>query len=336
MTENRKDQLREITGSIEQGIQALFQSDRYQEYLRVMSHFHNYSLNNTLLIAMQRPDATLVAGYKKWIDQFGRNVRKGEKGIKILAPAPYKVKKEMQKLDAATQKPLRDKDGKPVTEQVEFTIPTFKIVSVFDVSQTEGKELPSVGVNALTQDVEQYDIFFSALEKTSPVPVQFENIKGGTQGYYHLIEKRIALLKGASQLQTLKTLVHEIAHAKLHAVDSSVPVGQQQSRPDRYTREVQAESIAYTVCQHYGLDTSDYSFGYIAGWSTSHELSELKGSLETIHATAAELISTVDEHFSKMQKERLPKPSIAEKLQSMPTKREPTLATHAIDARRER
>ena len=294
--------LKEITDRLEQGIQELFENEHYKEYLSVMSKFHNYSFNNTLLIAMQKPDASLIAGFSSWKNKFERNVKKGEKGIKIIAPSPFKVKKEMEKIDPQTQKPVIGKDGKPVTEEKEITIPTFKVVSVFDVSQTEGKELPDIAVDALTGDVEQYKDFFAALEKTSPVPVGFEKMTGGTQGYYHLEDKRIALLEGASQLQTLKTLIHEIAHAKLHDIDLTAPKEEQQNRPDRRTREVEAESIAYTVCQHYGLDTSDYSFGYVAGWSSGKELAELKSSLETVRSTAAEIINSIDTHMAEIQK----------------------------------
>jgi antirestriction protein ArdC len=303
-SEKPAEKLKEITDRLEQGISELFDSNRYREYLSVMSKFHNYSFNNTLLIAMQKPDASLIAGFSSWKNQFERNVKKGEKGIKIIAPSPFKIKKEMEKIDPDTQRPAIGKDGKPVTEEREITIPAFKVVSVFDVSQTEGKELPDIAVDALTGDVEQYKDFFAALEKTSPVPVGFEEMTGGTQGYYHLEDKRIALLEGASQLQNLKTLIHEIAHAKLHDIDLTAPKEEQQNRPDRRTREVEAESIAYTVCQHYGLDTSDYSFGYVAGWSSGKELAELKSSLETIRSTAAEIINSIDTHMAEIQKEQ--------------------------------
>ena len=264
-SEKPAEKLKEITDRLEQGITELFDSERYKEYLRVMSKFHNYSFNNTLLIAMQKPDASLIAGFSAWKNNFGRNVMKGQKGIKILAPSPFKIKKEMEKIDPQTQKVIIGKDGKPVTEEKEITIPAFKVVSVFDVSQTEGKEIPDIAVNMLTGDVEHYKEVFAALEKTSPVPVGFEKIEGGAHGYYHLEDKRIALDEGMSELQTLKTLIHEIAHAKLHDIDLNAPLEDLENRPDRRTREVQAESIAYTVCQHYGLDTSDYSFGYVAG-----------------------------------------------------------------------
>ena len=303
-SEKPAGKLKEITDRLEQGIMELFDSDRYKEYLRVMSKFHNYSFNNTLLIAMQKPDASLVAGFQSWKNNFKRNVVKGEKGIKILAPSPFKIKQEMEKIDPATQKPVIGADGKPVKEEKEITIPAFKVVSVFDVSQTEGKELPDIAVDMLTGDVECFKDVFAALEKTSPVPIGFEKIEGNSHGYYHLEEKRIAIDEGMSELQTIKTAIHEIAHAKLHDIDPNAPKEERAGRPDRRTREVQAESVAYAVCQHYGLDTSDYSFGYVAGWSSGRELDELKSSLETIRSTAAEIINSIDEHLQEIQKER--------------------------------
>ena len=300
-SEKPAEKLKEITDRLEQGITELFDSERYKEYLRVMSKFHNYSFNNTLLIAMQKPDASLVAGFSAWKNNFERNVMKGQKGIKIIAPSPFKVKQEMQKIDPHTQKPVIGKDGKPVTEEKEITIPAYKVVTVFDVSQTEGKELPDIAVDELTGDVDRYKDFFAALEKTSPVPIAFEKIEGGSHGYYHLADKRIALNEGMSELQTLKTAIHEIAHAKLHDIDLNAPKDEQ-PRVDRNTREVEAESVAYTVCQHYGLDTSDYSFGYVAGWSSGRELAELKSSLETIRSAAAEIINSIDGHIAEIQK----------------------------------
>ena len=301
---NNAERMKEITDRLEAGIQALFESEQYKAYLTAMSKFHNYSFNNTLLIAMQKPDASLVAGFGKWRDDFERHVKKGEKGIKILAPSPYKVKKQMEKIDPSTQKPVIGADGKPVTEEREIEIPAFRVVTVFDVIQTEGKEIPDIAVSELTGSVEQYQDFFAALEKASPVPIAFENIEGGAHGYYHLEEKRIAIDEGMSELQTLKTAIHEIAHAKLHAIDKDAPATEQAVRPDHRTREVQAESVAYAVCQHYGLDTSDYSFGYVAGWSSGRELSELKASLETIRKAANELITDIDDHLTQLQQER--------------------------------
>ena len=300
-SQNSADRMKEITDRLETGIQELFESERYKAYLTSMAKFHSYSFNNTLLIAMQ--GGQLVAGYNKWRDDFHRNVKRGEKGIKILAPAPYKVKKEVPKLDEQG-KPVMDKDGKPLTEVQETQVPAFKIVSVFDVSQTEGEPLPSIGVDELAGNVEQYEDFFKALEQTSPVPMTFEDIPGGSHGYYHLTEKRIAIQENMSELQTLKTAIHEIAHAKLHAIDPDAPVTEQADPPDSRTREVQAESVAYAVCQHYGLDTSDYSFGYVAGWSSGKDLKELRASLETIRATAHELITTIDGHLAELQQQR--------------------------------
>ena len=299
--QNSAERMKEITDRLETGIQELFESERYKAYLTTMSKFHSYSFNNTLLIAMQ--GGQLVAGYNKWRDDFHRNVKKGEKAIKILAPAPFKAKKEVQKLDAQGR-PVMGKDGKPVTEVQEIQVPAFKIVSVFDVSQTEGEPLPSIGVEELTGSVERYGEFFKALEQTSPVPIGFEDIPGGFHGYYHLTEKRIAIQEGMSELQTLKTAIHEIAHSKLHAIDPEATAIEQADRPDSRTREVQAESVAYAVCQHYGLDTSDYSFGYVAGWSSGKDLKELKASLETIRATAHELITTIDGHLAQLQQQR--------------------------------
>ena len=301
MAENRNaQQVREITDKLEQGLKEMFESERFKEYLNTMSKFYNYSFNNTLLIAMQKPDATLIAGYTAWQRNFDRHVMKGEKGIKILAPAPYKVQEEREKLDPATQKPVLDKDGKPVTETVEVTRPAFKVVSVFDVSQTDGKELPDIAVDELTGSVENYAAFFDALKELSPVPIAFENITDGAKGYFSHVENRIAIQEGMSEIQTIKTAIHEIAHAKLHAVTPGEKVAPEDKK-DRRTKEVEAESVAYTVCQRYGIETSDYSFGYIAGWSSDKETKELKGSLETIRKTAAEMITGIDEKL----KERL-------------------------------
>jgi antirestriction protein ArdC len=299
---NPADKLKEITDKLESGIAGIFESEQYADYLKTLSKFHDYSLNNTILIAMQKPDASHVAGFNTWKNEFERNVMKGQKGIKIIAPSPYKVKVQQEKTDPATGKPVMGADGKPVKEEVERKIPAYKVVSVFDVSQTEGKELPTLGADTLTGDVEQYKDFFAALEKASPVPVAFENIEGGAKGYYHQIDKRIAIDEGMSELQTLKTAIHEIAHARLHDIDA--PEQDEQPRADRRTREVEAESVAYTVCQHYGLDTSDYSFGYVAGWSSGKELTELKASLETIRTTAAALITEIDGHFAELTQDR--------------------------------
>ena len=294
MAENKNaQQVREITDKLEQGIKELFESEKFKEYLTTMSKFYNYSFNNTLLIAMQKPDATLIAGYTSWQRNFDRHVMKGEKGIKILAPAPYKTQEEREKIDPATQKPVLDADGKPVTETVEVMRPAFKVVSVFDVSQTDGKELPDIAVDELTGSVENYAAFFEALKQESPVPISFEDIPGGAKGYFSHVENRIAIQEGMSEIQTVKTAIHEIAHAKLHAINPDEKLAPEE-RKDRHTKEVEAESVAYTVCQRYGIETSDYSFGYIAGWSSDKDTKELKGSLETIRSTAAEMIESID------------------------------------------
>ena len=297
--DDKKTKMQEITERLEAGVKELFESERYKEYLKVMSKFHNYSFNNTMLIALQKPDATLIAGYAAWKKNFDRNVKKGEKGIRIIAPSPYKIKVDAEKIDPNTQKPFIGEDGKPVMEEKEITIPAFKLVTVFDVSQTEGKELPDLSVNELTGDVEEYKDFYAALERTSPFAMGFEVLSGSTKGCCYYKEQRIAINKGMSELQNIKTAIHEIAHAKRHNFDLDAP-----TRPDRQTREVEAESIAYSVCQSFGLDTSDYSFNYIAGWSSGRELTELKGSLETIRVTAAEIINTMEEHLAALRKER--------------------------------
>ena len=289
------ERMKEITDRLETGIQQLFDSDRYKAYLTTMAKFHNYSFNNTLLIAMQ--GGQLVAGFNKWKDTFHRTVKKGEKGIKILAPAPYKVKQKMEKLDEQG-KPILDKDGKPLTEEKTVQIPAFKVVSVFDVSQTEGEPLPSIAVDELSGSVQDYQDFFKALEQASPVPIGFEDIEGGAHGYFHLLDNRIAIQEGMSQLQTIKTAIHEIAHAKLHAIDPNDP--EQTNRPDSRTREVQAESVAYAVCQHYGLDTSEYSFGYVAGWSSANAAScAVESSVSRCWRSSARCSSSAE--ISKLQ-----------------------------------
>ena len=294
MAENKNaQQVREITDKLEQGIKELFESERFKEYLRTMSKFYNYSFNNTLLIAMQKPEATYVAGYTSWQRNFDRQVMKGEKGIKILAPAPYKAQEEREKIDPVTQKPVIGADGKAVTETVEVLRPAFKVVSVFDVSQTDGKELPDIIVDELKGTVENYEAFFDALKQESPVPISFEDIPGGAKGFFSSVESRVAIQEGMSEIQTVKTAIHEIAHAKLHAVKPDEKAAPE-DRKDRHTKEVEAESVAYTVCQRYGIETSDYSFGYIAGWSSGKETKELKSSLDIIRKTAAEMIEGID------------------------------------------
>ena len=296
---DRKDKIKAITDKLEAGIAALFQSETYKSYLSTMAKFHNYSLNNTLLIAMQRPDATLVAGYQAWQKQHQRHVKKGEKGIQIIAPSPYKAKKEREVLDLGTGKPKLDAQGKPVTETVEVEYPTFRVATVFDVSQTEGKELPSLGVDELAGKVDGYSQLLTALKESCPVPIGFEQIESGAKGYYHTTEHRIAMQEGMSEMQTVKTLIHEMAHQRLHSHKKEKP---REERLSARSKEVEAESVAYTICQHFGIDTSDYSFGYIAGWSSGKETAELKESLGKIRQTASEMITEIEAKLTEMEK----------------------------------
>ena len=296
-----KQRVQELTDKLEQGLQDLFNSDSYRNYLSTMSKFHNYSFNNTLLIAMQKPDATLVAGYKAWQKNFERHVNKGEKAIRILAPAPYKIKEERDKIAPVTQELLLDKDGNPQKEEVEITIPAFRAVSVFDVAQTDGKPIPELAAKELLSDVEGYQDMIRAVEAISPVPIELEEIAGDSKGYYDREAKRIAVQENMSESQTLKTMIHEVAHSKLHSKEVEQD---EQMRKDRNTKEVEAESIAYTVCQHFGVDTSDYSFGYIAGWSSGRDTKELRASMDTIRRTASELITGIEEQLQELQRNR--------------------------------
>ena len=296
-----KQRVQELTDKLEQGLQDLFNSDSYRNYLSTMSKFHNYSFNNTLLIAMQKPDATLVAGYKAWQKNFERHVNKGEKAIRILAPAPYKIKEERDKIDPVTQELLLDKDGNPQKEEVEITIPAFRAVSVFDLSQTDGKPIPELTAKELLSDVEGYQDMIRAVEAISPVPIKLEEIAGDSKGYYDREAKRIAVQENMSESQTLKTMIHEVAHSKLHSKEVEQD---EQMRKDRNTKEVEAESVAYTVCQHFGVDTSDYSFGYIAGWSSGRDTKELRASMDTIRRTASELITGIEEQLQELQRNR--------------------------------
>ena len=305
-----KERLREITAGIEEGIKELFESDKYMQYLRTMSRFHRYSVNNQMLIHMQRPDATHVAGFNKWRDQFGRSVKRGEKGIKIIAPTPFKKKVEEMKLDPDTKAPLLDKDGNAIMEEKEIQIPMFKVVTVFDVSQTAGKPLPQLASD-LTGDVKQYEVFMEALRRSSPVPMELRPIERDTDGYFSRTDQNIVIREGMSEVQTVSAAVHEIAHAKLHNYEKereAAAAGDGNAQPvkpkDRHTEEVEAESISYAVCQYYGIQTGENSFGYIAGWSKGKELSELRASLETINKTASGLISDIDRHFAAICKER--------------------------------
>ena len=296
-----KQRVQELTNKLEQGLQDLFNSDSYRNYLSTMSKFHNYSFNNTLLIAMQKPDATLVTGYKAWQKNFERHVNKGEKAIRILAPAPYKIKEERDKIDPVTQELLLDKDGNPQKEEVEITIPAFRAVSVFDLSQTDGKPIPELTAKELLSDVEGYQDMIRAVEAISPEPIELEEIAGDSKGYYDREAKRIAVQENMSESQTLKTMIHEVAHSKLHSKEVEQD---EQMRKDRNTKEVEAESVAYTVCQHFGVDTSDYSFGYIAGWSSGRDTKELRSSMDTIRRTASELITGIEEQLQELQRDR--------------------------------
>ena len=302
MANNIEKQLKEISERLEQGVKEIFTSERYTEYLNTMSKFHNYSFNNTLLIAMQKPEATLVAGYQAWQKNFERHVNKGEKAIRILAPAPYKIKEERDKLDPVTGEMMFDENGMPQKEETEVTIPAFRAVSVFDVSQTDGKPIPELEVNELLSTVEGYEDFVQALMNISPVPIAFEDIPGDSKGYFSTAEKRIAVQENMSESQTLKTMVHEVAHSRLH--DKEVNQSMDIPVKDRNTKEVEAESVAFTVCQHFGIDTSDYSFGYIAGWSSGRNMKELKSSLDTIRKTASELITGIEGAMQELQLNR--------------------------------
>ena len=299
-----KQKVQEITDKLEEGLKELFESEKYKTYLSTMSKFHNYSFNNTLLIAMQKPEATLVAGYKAWQKNFERHVNKGEKAIRILAPAPYKIKEERDKLDPVTGEMMFDENGMPQKEQVEVTIPAFRAVSVFDVSQTDGKPIPELEAQELLSTVEGYEDFVQALMNVAPVPIGFEDIPGDSKGYFHTEEKRIAVQENMSESQTLKTMVHEVAHSMLHNKEINRDDLMEAPAKDRNTKEVEAESVAYTVCQHFGIDTSDYSFGYIAGWSSGKDMKELKSSLDIIRKTSSELITGIEGVLRELQLNR--------------------------------
>lgn len=288
-----------IMQSLESGVEELFTSNRYQEFLKTMAKFHNYSFNNTMLIAMQRPDATLVTSYKNW-QSMGRQVMKGEKGITIIAPAPYKKMKEKEVLDE-NQRPIMGTDGKPKTEKVEVTVPHFKAVTVFDIAQTSGEPIQTLAPELLTAAVQDFDSFMQAIQKISPVPIRFDEIDGNANGYYHNADKEIVIKKGLSESQTLKTAIHETAHAKLHDSEIMESLGVEK---DRLTKEVEAESVAYCVCSSFGLDTSDYSFPYIAGWSSSREMKEMKASMDVIRKTAGEMIDQLTEELEIILEEK--------------------------------
>ena len=299
-----KQKVQEITDKLEEGLKELFESEKYKTYLSTMSKFHNYSFNNTLLIAMQKPEATLVAGYKAWQKNFERHVNKGEKAIRILAPAPYEIKEERDKLDPVTGEMMFDENGMPQKEQVEVTIPAFRAVFVFDVSQTDEKPITELEAQELLSMVEGYEDFVQVLMNVAPVHIGFEDIPGDSKGYFHTEEKRIAVKENMSESQTLKTMVHEVAHSMLHNKEINRDDLMEAPIKDRNTKEVEAESVAYTVCQHLGIDTSDYSFGYIAGWSSGKDMRELKSSLDTIRKMASGLITGIEGALRELQLNR--------------------------------
>ena len=296
--DKRTDELQQITDKLEKGVVEVFQSDRYKQFLDTMAKFPRYSVNNSLLIMMQKPDAQLCQSFTGW-KQMGRYVKKGEKGISILAPAPYKIEREQTKLDEKGR-PVFDADGEPVKEKVEVTIRAFKVVKTFDLSQTDGKELPAIGPSELVGNIEGYPKLLQALQEISPVPVSFELIDGDAKGFYHLEDKKIVVQDGMSEVQTIKTLLHEMAHQKLHDKDN-VPEAKDISRNGK---EVEAESVAYVVCQHYGINTSDYSFSYVAGWSEGKETPELKASLDKIRQTASEFIYQIDQKMEVLMADK--------------------------------
>lgn len=295
---SQSQQIKDITDQLQQGIEDLFDSEKYKNYLKTMSRFTAYSLNNTLLIAMQKPDATAVAGYGTW-KQLNRQVVKGAKAIKILAPCPYKKKVEAEVTDSGGNI-IIGSDGKPVTEEFEKVLMGFKIANVFDLSQTEGEPLPAL-THKLDGGVDGYADFMEALKRFSPVPIEFKAVEGSANGYYHLLDKNIVVDNGMSEMMNCKTAIHEITHALLHDKDNGI---EKDALPDKQTKEVQAESVAFTVCQYYGIDTADYSFGYVCGWSSGRDLKELKASLEVIRQTAQTIISGVDKALDAIRQER--------------------------------
>ena len=296
-----KEKVNELVGKLEQGLKEIFDSGKYQDYLNTMAKFHNYSVNNTLLINQQKPEATLVAGYDAWAKNFDRHVKRGEKGIKIIAPSPYMVKKEMPLVDPKTGEHIFNADGTPKMTEVDVKIPAFKISYVYDISQTYGKELPSLGVSELGDSVDRVKDFIQSLKNVSPVPIEFGETKGDSKGFYSPTDQSITIKEGMSDAQTIKTMVHEISHAKLHNPEQLKEEGVSK---DRGNIEMEAESVAYIVCQHFGIDTSDYSFGYIAGWSEGKGTEELKESMQTIRDTAGEMINRMENSLSAMEHDR--------------------------------
>ena len=298
---DRNQRMKEITERLEQGAKDIFTSEMYANYLRTMSQFHSYSFNNTLLIHLQKPEASLVAGYQTWQKKFHRQVRRGEKAIQIIAPAPIRTREEIEKVDPATMEPVLKPDGTPEMEEVEYTIPRFRVTTVFDVSQTEGEPLPELETPELLGSVENYEIFMQAIRDISPVPIRFDEIESGAKGYYSSVDKEIVIQESMSESQTMKTGIHEVTHAKLHDRDI---IEEMDEKKDQMTREVEAESVAYTVCQYFGLDTSDYSFPYIAGWSSDRDMKELRSSMDTIRKVAGEMIEQIMEKFREIEMER--------------------------------
>ena len=306
------DKIREITEKLEAGIRDLFDSENYKNWLRTMSRFHNYSVNNTILIHLQKPDATLVASYLSWQRNFDRQVNKGERAIQIIAPAPIRKKIETDRLDPSTGAAVLNADGTAAKDIKEILIPNYKVVSVFDVSQTEGKALPTLGVEELDGSVKGYSDFIEALRRTCPVSISFENIRGSAKGYFHTVENRIAIREGMSEAQTMKTMLHEMAHQKLHSLDPKRD--EPEEKMTRSRKEIEAESVAFIVSCHYGIDTSDYSFGYIAGWSEGKDNKEFKESLTRIQHAADEMITDIDEQLEEIREARLPNRSVIQDL----------------------
>ena len=311
MADKRADQLKEITERLEQGVKDIFTSEMYTKYLLTMSKFHNYSFNNTLLIAMQRPDATLVAGYNAWKNKFNRYVKKGEKGIQIIAPAPVKEREEREKIDKDTGLTVLNESGKPEIEVVERVIPRFRVTTVFDYAQTDGEPLPTLEVNELTARVKDYTLLKDAIEQVSPVPIRFGEIEGSAKGYYSHMDKEICVRADMGESQTIKTMIHEVAHAMLHDSDQMKQRGE---KKDQLTKETEAESIAFTVCSALGIDTSDYSFPYVASWASGKELKELKDSMDTIRLTAADFLEKLETAVAERSVERMTAMEYAEKL----------------------
>lgn len=311
MADKRADQLKEITERLEQGVKDIFTSEMYTKYLLTMSKFHNYSFNNTLLIAMQRPDATLVAGYNAWKNKFNRYVKKGEKGIQIIAPAPVKEREEREKIDKDTGLTVLNESGEPEIEVVERVIPRFRVTTVFDYAQTDGEPLPTLEVNELTTRVKDYTLLKEAIEQVSPVPIRFGEIEGNAKGYYSHVDKEICVRADMGESQTIKTMIHEVAHAMLHDSDQMKQRGEEK---DQLTKETEAESIAFTVCSALGIDTSDYSFPYVASWASGKELKELKDSMDTIRLTATDFLEKLEAAVAERNVEHITAMEYAEKL----------------------